>query len=203
MGAHEEVEGRENHNHNPDVSVVNVLRFKQALRSRAANEVISLRNIYVTEEINHHQASLEVGGFHGAIEKMMVRARKTDTPPIPRTFEEIDLILRNPRSGYSDIGVGLGKFKFWLGLNTFVENAQQNLALDGNVHLFLQRMSHAVDGLFNPPLAVDPLVDQVLPAVAADGGQIAEEVHVAPNIRKKLQLFRLHPPQFWMLNVYV
>ncbi|KAF5278230.1 hypothetical protein FQR65_LT15719 [Abscondita terminalis] len=66
--------------------------------------------------------------------------------------------------------------------NNSVKNAQQNLALDGNVHLILQRMSHAVDGLFNPPLAVDPLVDQVLPAVAADGEEIAEEFHVAPNI---------------------
>ncbi|KAF5286545.1 hypothetical protein FQR65_LT12549 [Abscondita terminalis] len=176
---------------------------------------------------------------------MMVRARKTDTPPIPRTFEEIDLILRNPRSRVSVENIRRGikmaialpllpqelfeagrqTVRRWLldnaqdelinsierfciyfqtqwgnqnvsvngeeirtnnavesfhkCLKQVVENAQQNLALGGNVHLFLQRMSHAVDGIFNPPLAVDPLVvDQVLPAVAADGEQIAEEVHV-------------------------
>ncbi|KAF5273763.1 hypothetical protein FQR65_LT17077 [Abscondita terminalis] len=97
MGAEIEIEPRANHNHDPDLIKISVLRFKEALRHRASSEVLSLRNIFIEEQVRHHDASLQVDGFSGAIEKIMMRARKLNTPPIPTNFQEIDEILRNPR----------------------------------------------------------------------------------------------------------
>ncbi|KAK4882561.1 hypothetical protein RN001_005880 [Aquatica leii] len=116
IGAVNEIELSENHNHEADADHVNVLRFKEALRRRAADEVISLKNIYMDEEVRYHEASLQVGGFRGAIEQIMKRARKDGTPPIPLNFQQINVILRNPRYRRFSIELGRAERAFYRGI---------------------------------------------------------------------------------------
>ncbi|KAK4880095.1 hypothetical protein RN001_008241 [Aquatica leii] len=262
FGAVNEIELSENHKNEPDADHVNVLRFKEALRRRAADEVISLKNIYIDEEVRYHEASLQVGGFRGAIEQMMKRARKHGTPPIPLNFQQIDVILRNPRYRRFSIELGPAERAFYRGimgaegqqviylisptvqhyarqletplklhmdatfsvvpraggaLQLFVihymynnaspiamkmidsrisVNAQQILDVNGNVALFLRRMSHAVDGLeeqLNPiqgmeePEAVHEIQANLPPA------EVEPENVVAENLDLHQQVENLRP----------
>lgn len=83
------------HNHYPNVEQVQVWRYKQELRQRAASQLRPLRAIYDELQAEDPRGALAVGRFQGAVQQIMERARGKTFPPIPRSLLDIHTYLTN------------------------------------------------------------------------------------------------------------
>lgn len=79
-----------------------MLRFKEALRNRAAAENVPLHRIFLQEQARpeHNRAAiLQIPGYLG-VESMMRRSRRQGTPNIPRNLQAVHLALMDSRYEY-------------------------------------------------------------------------------------------------------